>query len=89
MDQPKLILKTAIKDGNDEITELTFRRPTAGDFMATDDVKGTHACMIKLMSLTCATSVKALKQLDGYDYMEAAKIINGFLPSDLQIGGTS
>ena len=75
-----LDLKTPIsaKDGT-EISQLIFRRPTAGDLQAMDEVKGDTAKSVRVLSRVCDLPLALISKLDGYDFMQAQGIVSGFL----------
>jgi hypothetical protein len=88
MESTILELAIPIKDGNDEVKTLTFKRPTAADFAAMDEVKGQQTGTQVLLSRCCNLPMKIIRQLDGYDLVQASEIIGGFLQSAPKTGGT-
>jgi hypothetical protein len=84
-----LSLTVPIKDGNDDVTELKFKRPNAGDFAAMDEAKGQQSGAQVLLARSCNLSVKAVKQLDGYDYLQAMEVIGSFLQKPRPTGEIS
>jgi hypothetical protein len=84
-----LELTIPVKDGNDDVTVLSFRRPTAADFEAMDSAKGSHSGMIALIARVCNLPVKTVRSLDGFDYVKASEVVSDFLPSAHQTGVTS
>jgi len=76
---PVLQLTMPVKDGNDEVTSLTFRRPTAADLAAMDEAKGEVAKTIRSVSRATRMPVKVIEKLDGYDFLQAGAVVGDFL----------
>lgn len=74
-----LKLTSPIQDGKDEITELTFLRPTAADMGAMDEAKGEVGKSVRLLARICRLTPKLIEKLDGYDYVQAGAVLAGFL----------
>ena len=72
-------LHKTVKDGKQEVTQLSLRRPKAIDLDVMDEAKGSHAGMRKLISRLACVSQAAVDDLDGFDYNAASKVVNDFL----------
>ena len=81
-----LRLTTPIKHGNEEITELKFRKPLARDlkkFDARDITKYSNS--LELSSILCALPVSVLENMDAVDLMRCNGVINNFFMSSQEI----
>lgn len=60
-----------IRKGKEQVTveELTFRRPTAEDWLVTDEEKGQLGQGFRLAARLCGLSYANFKKLDGEDAM--------------------
>ena len=86
----KYTLKTPIAWGEQEtITELTVRRPTAGDFRGIElkrNVEVSFDDKLTLASRTTGTEKAKLERMDVADMTEVYKIISNFISPSPQIG---
>lgn len=86
----KYTLKTPITWGeNETITELTVRRPTAGDFRGIELKKNVEVSfddMLTLASRTTGTEKAKLERLDVADMTEVYSIISNFISPSPQTG---
>lgn len=74
------VLKVPIKFGQDTITELTFRRPTAKDFRAFPvGLNPTIGQVLDVGSLLCGHPPVVMNKLDPVDMVEVVTIVTGFL----------
>ncbi len=82
-----LELKHPVEWGSDGlITHLYFRRPKFKDIRETEGKSPTITAVNLVCRLTGATP-PFLDDLDAEDFMEAGKIIRGFLPESPEDGG--
>ena len=81
-------LKHPIQFGSEMITELTFRRPTAGDMMDISANPGM-ADMIKLASKVSGTEMAKVRMLDIEDTLAVVEIVGGFFPNGQATGGNA
>lgn len=68
------------------IEELAFRRPRAGDLLATDGL-GDFALTVKLIELLAGVPPSAVKAMDAVDFNRAGLIVAGFFESSPATGG--
>lgn len=90
-------LKTMITFGDETVTELKIREPTAGDYTRLGDpyimqmnndkmeIKTDAATTAKYLSACTGYPVSILEQMDIGDFMRANAVVSGFLGS--QSGG--
>ena len=84
-----LLLTTPVANGENELHELVFRRPVAADFAAMDEARGEQAAAQRLIAQVCDVPLKVVRQLDGYDYLQASAVIGNFLLKPRQTGAAS
>ncbi len=89
----KYTLKTPITWGeNETITELTVRRPTAGDFRGIElkrNVEVSFDDMLTLASRTTGTEKAKLERMDVADMTEVYSIISNFISPSPQTGNAA
>lgn len=89
MSQTKLNLRHPVKLGDETITSLELRRPTAGDLRVMDERKGDISKQIALTARLTALPEKTIEQLDAADFVELGEVLAGLLGKSPATGGTS
>ena len=71
-------LKTAVKWGNDEIKELTFRKPKGKDLF---DLKGEPGVgdIAKIASKLSGVELPVFKEMEVEDFMEVMEIVGNLI----------
>lgn len=82
-DPIKIQLKTPITFGRDEIKELSFREPVAGDFFGLPIDKQTVGDVMALASPLCGKPPAALAKLSLADMKEVLEVVGGFMTAGL------
>ena len=68
-------LTAPVTDESKDYTELRYRRCTAGDLLAVADAKNDVAKAQTLISRMTGLSPAGVSKLDGYDFLQANKVV--------------
>ena len=71
------------------ITELKFKRLTAGDLRAVSQCKGDIDMTLKLLARSCSLTEPEFDKIDLEDVERAGELIQDFLPKSQVIGEKS
>lgn len=82
-----MILEYPVTEGDQEITEITLKRPTLGDCMAAEG-KGKLEEIAILISRCGSVPMSVVKKLDTADFTKLADEVNRFLPRSPETGET-
>jgi len=69
------------------VSELKFRRVTAGDLKAVDTAKTEQVKAQMMLSRVTGMSVPAIDMMDAYDFNQANRVIGNFLLKRRPTGG--
>jgi hypothetical protein len=89
MERVKVALSRPIKVGDDELSELLLREPTAGDLEATDGADGDVAKSILLIAKLADVPPSSIRSLRAKDLQTVSEAIAPFLPQPPQTGRKS
>ena len=86
-------LKITIRDSkgerHEEIAEVRFRKPLAGDLVALDKAEGQTAAMFHFVSYISDISYSQIEKLEIEDGRGLIEVANGFLRPGRTTSGTS
>lgn len=83
----KFTLTKPIKDGDTEITEMTFRAPVTGDVAAAESFDGEFAQMIAVLALMADVSLSAFKQVSLPDFRKISELVAPMMGEYVEAGG--
>lgn len=78
-------LRHPIQAHGDELTELTLRRPTAGDMRQCDGL-GDIAMTLRMISLCAGIPPSSVDMIDGADLAEIGEVLSSFLGNGQKTG---
>mgnify|MGYP001433004952 CR=1 FL=1 len=82
--------KKTFRQGNEEreeiVSELKFRRLSAGDLRAIGGIKSEIEQGLKLLARSCGLTDSEFDKIDVEDMEAAGKLIEDFLPASLKTG---
>jgi len=82
-------LSRSIKDGETEVTEIVIREPMVKDLIAAESATGEVGQTVALLASCASVTPSAIATMTAADYYRAVAILQPFLLSALQEGGTS